>query len=103
VSGLICLECIFGQELHSPPSSSKKPEVIHGPRESFSHQIHVHEMIVAVLGLLSCGGSDSIPPATNSGGGGSATGTPAGTSTVTVRATYGARSTSVPVTLVVTR
>ncbi|GKS57824.1 hypothetical protein YTPLAS18_13510 [Nitrospira sp.] len=59
-------------------------------------------IMLAVAGLLSCGGSDSSTPATNSGGG-AATGTPAGTSTVSVTASSSAGNTGVPVTLTVTR
>lgn len=57
---------------------------------------------LAVVGTMSCSSSDS-PPATNSGGGTPATGTPAGTSNVTVTGTSGSSSTGVPVTLTVTR
>jgi uncharacterized membrane protein len=57
---------------------------------------------LAVVGLLSCSSGDSPPPAVTSGGG-AATGTPAGTSTVSVTATSGAGSTGIPVTLTVTR
>ena len=60
-------------------------------------------ILAAMIGLLSCNSSDSTPPATNSGGGTPATGTPAGTSSVTVTATSGPSSTGVPVSLTVTR
>jgi probable HAF family extracellular repeat protein len=57
-----------------------------------------------LIGLLSCSGDDSaLAPAPNSGGGVPATGTPAGTSTVSVTATSGGNSRNVPVTLTVTR
>ncbi|MGE3154773.1 MAG: hypothetical protein AB7G48_20020 [Nitrospiraceae bacterium] len=57
---------------------------------------------LALVGTMSCSSSDS-PPATNSGGGTPATGTPAGTSNVTVTGMSGSSSTGVPVTLTVTR
>jgi probable HAF family extracellular repeat protein len=57
------------------------------------------------VGMLSCSGSDSSspPPTTNSGSSPPPTGTPAGTSNVTVTASSGSGSTSVPVNLTVTR
>lgn len=58
---------------------------------------------LTLLGTLSCSSSDSPPPATNSSGGVPATGTPAGTSIVTVTASSGSGSSGVPVTLNVTR
>ena len=61
-------------------------------------------ILAAMVGLLSCNSNDSTtPPATNSGGGTPATGTPAGTSSVTVTATSGSSSAGVPVSLTVTR
>ena len=58
---------------------------------------------LTLVGMLSCSGSDSTPPANNSGGSPPATGTPAGTSNVTVTASSGNGSSNVPVTLTVTR
>jgi len=58
---------------------------------------------LTLLGTLSCSSSDSSPPAPNSSGGVPATGTPAGTSIVTVTASSGSGSSGVPVTLNVTR
>jgi probable HAF family extracellular repeat protein len=58
---------------------------------------------LTLLGMLSCSGSDSSPPPANSGGGIPATGTPAGTSNVTVTASSGSGNSGVPVTLTVTR
>jgi uncharacterized membrane protein len=59
---------------------------------------------LTLVGMLSCSSSsDSPPPASNTGGTPPATGTPAGTSNVTVTASSGGGSTSVPVTLTVTR
>jgi hypothetical protein len=57
---------------------------------------------LTLIGTLSCSSSDSPPPATNSNGV-PATGTPAGTSIVTVTASSGSASSGVPVTLNVTR
>ncbi len=58
---------------------------------------------LTLVGMLSCSSSDSSPPDSNTGGTSPATGTPAGTSNVTVTASSGGGSTSVPVTLTVTR
>jgi probable HAF family extracellular repeat protein len=58
---------------------------------------------LTLVGMLSCSSSDSSPPASNTGGTSPATGTPASTSNVTVTASSGGGSTSVPVTLTVTR
>jgi hypothetical protein len=61
-------------------------------------------ILLLVVAMASCSGSDSsTPPAVNSGGSPPATGTPAGTSTVTVTASSGSSSSGVPVTLTVTR
>jgi hypothetical protein len=60
-------------------------------------------LIVIVVATASCNGDSSSPPPVTSGGGTPATGTPAGTSAVTVTATSGASSSGVPVTLTVTR
>ncbi len=59
---------------------------------------------LTLTGMLSCSSSDSPPPpAVNSDGNPPATGTPAGTYNVTVTASFGSGSSSVPVTLTVTR
>jgi probable HAF family extracellular repeat protein len=58
-------------------------------------------MALTVVGLLSCSSGDSPPPAST--GGVPATGTPAGTSTVSVTATSGGNSSNVPIQLTVTR
>jgi hypothetical protein len=59
---------------------------------------------LALVGMLSCSSSsDSTPPASNTGGSPPATGTPAGTSNVTVTASSSSGSSNVPVTLTVTR
>ena len=61
-------------------------------------------MVLALAGLWSCSGSESTPPpATTSGGEVPATGTPVGTSTVTVTGSSASGNSTVPITLTVTR
>ena len=60
-------------------------------------------LFLIVVTTASCNGDSSSPPPVTSGGGAPATGTPAGTSAVTVTATSGAGNSGVPVTLTVTR
>jgi hypothetical protein len=60
-------------------------------------------LILIVVTTASCNGDSSSPPPVTSGGGAPATGTPAGTSAVTVTATSGASTSGVPVTLTVIR
>lgn len=60
-------------------------------------------LIVIVVATASCNSDSSSPPPVSSGGGSPATGTPAGTSAVTVTATSGAGNSGVPITLTVTR
>ncbi len=60
-------------------------------------------LLVFMIALASCSSSDSSTPPVNSGSGVPATGTPAGTSIVTVTASSGGSSSGVPVQLTVTR
>lgn len=72
-------------------------------RRADAHTLWMAVLLTSVIAMASCSSSDSPPPVTNSSGGVPATGTPAGTSTVSVTATSGSSSTGVPVTLTVTR
>jgi probable HAF family extracellular repeat protein len=72
-------------------------------RRADTHMVWMALLLISVIAMASCSSSDSTPPATNSGGGIPATGTPAGTSTVSVTASSGGSSSGLPITLTVTR
>ena len=72
-------------------------------RRADDHSLWTGLLLVFVIALVSCSSSDSSTPPVNSGGGTPATGTPAGTSTVTVTASSGGSSSGVPIQLTVTR
>ncbi|HMU55782.1 MAG TPA: hypothetical protein PKA61_12300 [Nitrospira sp.] len=59
-------------------------------------------LILAIV-ATSCSGGDSSPPPVNSSGGAPATGTPAGTSNLTVTASSASGNSTVPITVNVTR
>lgn len=72
-------------------------------RRADTHTVWMAVLLISVIAMASCSSSDSTPPATNSGGGVPATGTPAGTSTIAVTASSGGSSSGLPITLNVTR
>jgi len=68
------------------------------------HRLWTGLLLLVVIATASCGGSDSSsPPPDNSAGGAPASGTPAGSSNVTVTASSASGNGSVPLTLNVTR
>lgn len=71
-------------------------------RRADTHTLWIAVLLTSVIAMASCSSDDSPPPANNSGGA-PATGTPAGTSTISVTARSSAGSAGVPVTLTVTR
>lgn len=71
-------------------------------RKADLHSLWMAALLISVIGLTSCGGDDAPPPIINSGAP-PATGTPAGTSNMTVTAISGGNSNGVPITLTVTR
>lgn len=78
--------------------------ILVGRRKS-DHRWLALGILLLVVAMASCSGSDSSPPPSSGSNSGSppASGTPAGTSTVTVTASSGSSSSGVPVTLTVTR
>lgn len=71
-------------------------------RQGDAHILWMAVLLISMITVASCGSDDAPPPATNSGGP-PATGTPAGTSNITITASSGGSSTGVPITLTVTR